>query len=64
MDVLEALAVVVDGRVRDVGEISTLRMPVWAKATSAVGAGLAAQAHRVNTPVTIGDVKVYPVGIP
>ena len=52
---------VVDGRVRDVSETSTLRIPVWARATSAVGAGLAAQAHRINMPVVIGDVGVNPV---
>ncbi|KAF2841881.1 RraA-like protein [Patellaria atrata CBS 101060] len=55
--------VVVSGRVRDLGVLSGLGergMPVWARATSIVGAGAEAKAWAVGVSVEVGGVTVHP----
>lgn len=52
---------VVNGRIRDLGEITGCELPVWAHGTSTVGSGAEAKPGARNVPVDIGGVKVSPV---
>ncbi|KAK8254274.1 DlpA domain-containing protein [Phyllosticta capitalensis] len=58
MEQLGAKGVLVSGRVRDVEALGGLKMQVWCKGTSSVGAGAQASAWAVGYPVAIGDVVV------
>ncbi|CZS98961.1 related to dlpA protein [Rhynchosporium graminicola] len=60
MKVLNAKGVVVSGRVRDVVELESTGLPIWAKATSIVGTALEAKPHAVQVPLVIGGTKVTP----
>lgn len=51
---------VVNGRIRDLGEITGCELPVWAHGTSTVGSGAEAKPGARNVPVDIGGVKVSP----
>jgi regulator of RNase E activity RraA len=59
---LGAKAIVVDGRVRDVGEMERRDIPVWSRGVSTIGAGAQAKAWAVNVEVQIGETVVEPVG--
>ena len=59
---LGAKAVVVDGRVRDLGTLRNLsaEMPVWSRGTSVIGAAAEAKAWGTNVELMIGNVSVMP----
>ena len=61
MEQLGAKGVLVSGRVRDVEALGGLKMQVWCKGTSSVGAGAQASAWAVGYPVAIGEVVVNSV---
>ncbi|TKA77631.1 hypothetical protein B0A49_04195 [Cryomyces minteri] len=64
-----AKGVIVDGRVRDLGELRRLRLPpppgedcgaqllIWARGTSIVGAAAEAKAWAVQVPVVVGGIR-------
>ncbi|KAF2465489.1 DlpA domain-containing protein, partial [Lindgomyces ingoldianus] len=60
MKVLGAQGIIVDGRVRDLGALGGLGLPVWSKGTSIIGAGAESRLHARNVPVQVGDVVVEP----
>ncbi|KAL2075825.1 hypothetical protein VTL71DRAFT_768 [Oculimacula yallundae] len=60
MKVLNAKGVVVSGRVRDIVELESTGLPIWAKATSIVGSGLESKPHAVQVPLDIAGTKVEP----
>ncbi|OAF58246.1 hypothetical protein VC83_06481 [Pseudogymnoascus destructans] len=51
-------AVIAHGRVRDVGEIRGVELPVWSLGTSTVGSGGGVKAHAVDVVVEVGGVSV------
>ncbi|OBT81725.1 hypothetical protein VE02_09240 [Pseudogymnoascus sp. 03VT05] len=51
-------AVIAHGRVRDVGEIREVELPVWSLGTSTVGSGGGVKAHAVDVAVEVGGVRV------
>lgn len=61
MEQLGAKGVLVSGRVRDLDTLKGLKIPVWSKGTSSVGAGAQTKAYAVGYPITIGDVTVISV---
>lgn len=60
---LEAVGVVVDGRIRDIHELEATKLPIWAKGTSTVGAGAESKAHAVNVPIIIEGVEISPADL-
>ncbi|GME27693.1 hypothetical protein BKCO1_1000354 [Neofusicoccum parvum] len=58
MEQLGAKGVLVSGRVRDLETLKGLKIPVWSKGTSSVGAGAQTKAYAVGYPVELGDVTV------
>ncbi|EKG13047.1 Ribonuclease E inhibitor RraA/Dimethylmenaquinone methyltransferase [Macrophomina phaseolina MS6] len=58
MEQLGAKGLLVSGRVRDLETLRGLKIPVWSKGTSSVGAGGQTKAYAVGYPVDIGDVTV------
>jgi regulator of RNase E activity RraA len=58
MQYLGAEGIVVDGRVRDLAALHQMKLPIWSKATSVVGAGAETKFHAHNVPVKIGDTVV------
>ncbi|KAF2400900.1 RraA-like protein [Trichodelitschia bisporula] len=50
--------VLVDGRVRDLGEIRGTGIPVWSKGVSTVGAGAQTKAWAVGCEVQVGETVV------
>ncbi|KAK2627319.1 hypothetical protein QTJ16_003285 [Diplocarpon rosae] len=60
MKALNAKAIVVNGRVRDVEELASTELLVWAKATSIVGAGAEAKPHAIQVPLDIDGTLVKP----
>lgn len=60
MQHLGAQGIVVDGRVRDLGTLKEMDIPVWSKGTSVIGAGAETKFHAKEIPVWIGKVKVEP----
>ncbi|EWC44797.1 hypothetical protein DRE_06435 [Drechslerella stenobrocha 248] len=52
-------AIIVDGRVRDLAELTGLGVPVWAKGTSTVGAGAEARCVAVGGEVEVEGVKIH-----
>ncbi|CZR57034.1 related to dlpA protein [Phialocephala subalpina] len=60
MKVLNAQGVVVSGRVRDVVELGSTGLPIWAKATSIVGAGAESKPHAVQVPLNIDGTIINP----
>ncbi|KAL5329194.1 hypothetical protein ACEPPN_002704 [Leptodophora sp. 'Broadleaf-Isolate-01'] len=60
MKVLNAKGVVISGRARDVVELEATGLPVWAKATSIVGAGAESKPHAVQVPLDIDGTIVKP----
>lgn len=61
MEQLGAKGLLVSGRVRDLETLRGLKIPVWSKGTSSVGAGGQTKAYAVGYPVDIGDVTVVSV---
>ncbi|KAF9199904.1 hypothetical protein BGZ49_009910 [Haplosporangium sp. Z 27] len=55
-----ALGVVVDGRVRDLNEQREAEFPVFAKATSIMGAGPFTRATTLNVPITLQPNPNHP----
>ncbi|KAJ6259790.1 4-hydroxy-4-methyl-2-oxoglutarate aldolase [Drechslerella dactyloides] len=55
---LGGVGVVVDGRIRDVGELVSLGLHVWAKGTSTVGAGAEARCVGVGGEIEVEGVKI------
>lgn len=54
-----AVALLVDGAVRDVDELVALGLPVWARSVCAGGAAKDAQGE-LNVPVHVGGVRIEP----
>lgn len=61
MTKMGARAIMVDGRVRDVGEMKRQGIPVWSRGISTVAAGAQAKAWAVNVGVHVGETLVEPV---
>lgn len=55
-----AVAVLVDGAVRDVDDMTTIGLPVYAPRTAVVGPNGTVHAVDVDVPVVIGDVEICP----
>ncbi|RMJ28153.1 DlpA domain protein [Aspergillus sp. HF37] len=60
MGYLGVKGAVVNGRVRDLGELRESKLPVWGLATSTVGSGAEAKPAARNVPVSVGGVTVSP----
>ncbi|OAX80180.1 hypothetical protein ACJ72_05493 [Emergomyces africanus] len=60
MKVLGVKGVVVDGRVRDLAELRSTQLQIWARATSTVGTSAEAKPGARNVPVNISGVTVCP----
>ncbi|KAH7419081.1 ribonuclease E inhibitor RraA/Dimethylmenaquinone methyltransferase [Cadophora sp. MPI-SDFR-AT-0126] len=60
MKVLNAKGVVISGRARDIVELESTGVPIWAKALSIVGAGAEAKPHAVQVPLDIDGTIVKP----
>uniref|UniRef100_A0A093VPI8 Protein DlpA n=1 Tax=Talaromyces marneffei PM1 TaxID=1077442 RepID=A0A093VPI8_TALMA len=58
MSYIGVKAVVVNGRVRDLAELSASGLHVWSKATSTVGTGAEAKAGLRNVPIDFNGVTV------
>jgi 4-hydroxy-4-methyl-2-oxoglutarate aldolase len=54
-----AVAILVDGPVRDVDEIAALGFPVWARSVSAAGPGKDVRGE-LDVPVVVGGVTIEP----
>jgi 4-hydroxy-4-methyl-2-oxoglutarate aldolase len=54
-----AVAVLVDGPVRDVDDIAALGVPVWARSVSAAGPAKSVRGE-LDVPVTVGGVTIAP----
>ncbi|PHH75640.1 hypothetical protein CDD82_4362 [Ophiocordyceps australis] len=55
-----AKGIVVAGRVRDLSELRATELPIWAQATSTVGAGAASLPWAVQVPLLINKTPVCP----
>ncbi|KAF9888094.1 hypothetical protein FE257_009230 [Aspergillus nanangensis] len=60
MKYLGVKGALVNGRVRDLAEITECGLPVWAQNTSTVGTGAEAKPGARNVPVSLGGVTVLP----
>ncbi|ODH48890.1 hypothetical protein GX48_04938 [Paracoccidioides brasiliensis] len=60
MKVLGVKGVVVNGRIRDMAELRSTKLQIWAQATSTVGSGAESRPGARNVPVNIGGVTVSP----
>ncbi|TAQ87407.1 hypothetical protein B7494_g4266 [Chlorociboria aeruginascens] len=60
LQVLGLKGVLVDGRVRDVVELESTGLPIWALATSTVGAGASSKPHAVEIPLEFEDTTINP----
>ncbi|TDZ59791.1 4-hydroxy-4-methyl-2-oxoglutarate aldolase [Colletotrichum trifolii] len=60
MKVRQARGVVVVGRARDVAELTSTGLPIWAKGLSTVGAGAESTPWAVQVPVTIEGTVINP----
>jgi len=60
MKVLNANGVVICGRARDIVELESTGLPIWAKALSIVGAGAESKPHAVQVPLDIEGTIVEP----
>ncbi|KAF1936973.1 DlpA domain-containing protein [Clathrospora elynae] len=58
MSQLGAEGIVVDGRVRDLVALNQMKLPIWSKGTSIIGAGAETKFHARNVPVQIGETVV------
>lgn len=58
MKVLNAKGVVVGGRIRDIEELKSTGLPMWAAGVSTVGTGAETKQHALNVPVKINGVWV------
>ncbi|KAL9061301.1 MAG: hypothetical protein Q9162_000175 [Coniocarpon cinnabarinum] len=55
-----AKGILVGGRIRDLTELKTKHIPIWAKGTSTVGAGLETKPWAINVPITVQGVQIKP----
>ncbi|KAK0124296.1 hypothetical protein ONS95_009267 [Cadophora gregata] len=60
MKVLNATGVVISGRARDIVELESTGLPIWAKALSVVGAGAESKPHAVQVPLDIEGTVIKP----
>lgn len=60
MKVCGAKGIVVGGRVRDIEELKSTGLPLWARCLSTVGTGAVTKAHALNVPVQIEGISVMP----
>jgi len=60
MKVCNAKGIVVGGRVRDIEELKSTGLPLWAKGLSTVGTGAETKPHALNVPVRIEGTLVNP----
>jgi len=60
MKMCNAKGVIVGGRIRDVEELKSTGLPIWAKGLSIVGTGAETKAHALNVPVEIEGTRVTP----
>ncbi|KAL3423641.1 DlpA domain-containing protein [Phlyctema vagabunda] len=60
MKVLGAHGVIVSGRVRDMVELEATGLPVWARGSSAVGAGAESSPYAIEVPLVIDGTEVSP----
>ncbi|KAL4953179.1 ribonuclease E inhibitor RraA/Dimethylmenaquinone methyltransferase [Aspergillus filifer] len=63
MKYLGVTGVIVNGRVRDLSELHSSALPIWARATSTVGTGAEAKAGLRNVGIDVGGVLVEPEDI-
>ncbi|KAK6509196.1 hypothetical protein TWF481_003957 [Arthrobotrys musiformis] len=57
---LGSLAIIVDGRIRDISELRNLGVDVWAKGTSTVGAGGESKCVSVGEAIEVEGVTIHP----
>ncbi|KAJ3271362.1 hypothetical protein HDV01_006867 [Terramyces sp. JEL0728] len=55
------IGAVIDGNIRDVGEIREFDFPVWASGQSTMGAAPFCRPTRVTEPITVGEATAWPV---
>ncbi|ROT36599.1 DlpA domain-containing protein [Sodiomyces alkalinus F11] len=60
MKAREVKSIIVAGRARDLDELRSTGLPVWARALSTVGAGAASTAWAVEVPLDIDGTSVTP----
>ncbi|KAF6811038.1 DlpA domain-containing protein [Colletotrichum sojae] len=60
MKVRQAEAVVVVGRARDLSELTSTGLPIWARGLSTVGAGAESTPWAVEVPITVDGTVVNP----
>lgn len=60
MKVCGAKGIVVGGRVRDIEELKSTGLPLWAKGLSTVGTGAETKVHALNVPIQIEGISVKP----
>jgi len=63
MKMLETKGVVVEGRVRDIGELAETGLSVWSTGTSTIGSGAESKPHAIGVSLTISGVRVNPKDI-
>lgn len=52
--------IITHGRIRDVNELESIGLPIWAKDTSTVGQGLSTKCESVNEMITLDGHVVFP----
>ena len=57
---LDVKGVISHGRIRDVGEMESIGLPIWAKGTSTVGQGLSTKCESVNETVSLDGHEINP----
>ncbi|KAF2754702.1 DlpA domain-containing protein [Pseudovirgaria hyperparasitica] len=60
MEMLGAQGILVDGRIRDLPVLDEVKLSVWSRSVSTVGAGAESKPWACNVPVEIGKVLVEP----
>lgn len=60
MKVLQTKGIVVSGRVRDIEELKSTGLPIFATGMSTVGTGAETVPWSLNVPITVSDIKVNP----
>ncbi|KZF19203.1 DlpA domain protein [Xylona heveae TC161] len=60
MKVRGAKGVVVGGRVRDLRELRSVDLPIWAQSTSTVGTALEAKPYAIDVPISVNGRNIQP----
>jgi regulator of RNase E activity RraA len=55
---LSAKGIIVHGQVRDLSELRSTGLPIWALGTSTVGAGAESKPHAIDVPIKVGHTEV------